>query len=113
MAFVHLGSEQQGAEMFAKYDLFEVSRVCDPQQQLYKAFDLKRATLSQVFGLKVWQRGLEAFSEGHRVGMLAGDGFQMPGVFLLHHGEVIREFRHETAADRPDYEELARERIYD
>jgi hypothetical protein len=35
--------------------------------------------------------------------MLAGDGLQMPGVFLLHRGKVLREFRHESAADRPDY----------
>ncbi len=58
-------------------------------------------------GWKVWQRGLEAFANGHGVGMLAGDGFQMPGVFLLHRGQVLREFRHESAADRPDYLALA------
>ena len=49
----------------------------------------------------------EPFANGHGVGMLAGDGLQMPGVFVLHHGQVLREFRHESAADRPDYLELA------
>jgi hypothetical protein len=41
------------------------------------------------------------------VGRLAGDGFQMPGVFLIFKGEVIRSYRHHTAADRPDYINLA------
>jgi hypothetical protein len=107
LAFVYLGTAEQGAERFAKYGLAEVARIHDPQQKLYAAFDLKRATLAQVFGLKVWQRGWEAFANGHGVGMLAGDGLQMPGVFLLHHGQVLREFRHESAADRPDYAALA------
>jgi hypothetical protein len=102
-----MGTAEQSAERMAKYGLSDVSRIHDPQQTLYKAFDLKRATLGQVFELKVWQRGLEAFANGHGVGMLAGDGLQMPGVFLLHHGQVLREFRHESAADRPDYLALA------
>jgi hypothetical protein len=42
------------------------------------------------------------------MGRLMGDGFQMPGVFLVHHGVVLRSFRHETAAQRPDYRALAR-----
>lgn len=107
MAFVYLGSAAQGAERFAQYGLADVARIHDPHQRLYAVFDLKRATLKQVFGWKVWQRGLEAFSKGHGFGMLAGDGLQMPGVFLLHHGAVVREFRHQSAADRPDYLELA------
>ena len=41
------------------------------------------------------------------VGKLVGDGFQMPGVFLLRNGRIEKAFRHQTAADRPDYCELA------
>jgi hypothetical protein len=32
-----------------------------------------------------------------------GDATQMPGVFLLHRGEILKAFKHKTAADRPDY----------
>jgi len=41
------------------------------------------------------------------LGKLAGDGFRMPGVFLLRKGEIQVARRAETAADRPDYLELA------
>jgi hypothetical protein len=102
-----LGTAEQGTDRFAKYGLESAPRIHDPQQKLYAAFDLKRASLGQVFGLKVWQRGFEAFANGHGVGALAGDGLQMPGVFLLHQGRIVREFRHESAADRPDYVALA------
>ena len=37
---------------------------------------------------------------------LAGDGLQMPGVFVLVDGRVARAYRHRTAADRPDYAAL-------
>jgi hypothetical protein len=81
--------------------------VSDPQRSLYRAFGLRRGSLTEVFGPKVWWRGFEAGILGrHRVGRLEGDGFQMPGVFLIYHGEVIRSYRHQSAADRPDYVRL-------
>lgn len=106
LAFVHMGNLQQGAEMLARYGLTEAHQFSDPKQELYRAFDLKRATLSQVFGAKVWLRGWDAFTKGHGVGAPIGDPFQMPGVFLLDNGEIVREFRHQSAADQPDYEQL-------
>ena len=36
-----------------------------------------------------------------------GDGFQMPGVFLIYHGEVLRSYRHQSVADRPHYTRFA------
>jgi hypothetical protein len=45
--------------------------------------------------------------KGHGIGTLEGDGFQMPGAFVIHHDHVLRAYRHRTAADRPDYVELA------
>lgn len=106
LAFVHMGTAEQGADMMARYGLSSAHQFSDPQQKLYRAFDLKRATLTQVFGLDVWLRGWNAFSKGHGVGMPIGDPFQMPGVFLLHNAEIVREFRHRSAADQPNYEQM-------
>ena len=33
----------------------------------------------------------------------------MPGAFVVSHGQVVAQFVHETAADRPDYVDLATE----
>lgn len=35
-----------------------------------------------------------------------GDGFQMPGVFVLYKGEIRRSFIHRYPYDRPDYKEV-------
>jgi hypothetical protein len=57
-----------------------------------------------LFGPKVWWRGFQAgVLNRHGAGRLQGDGFQMPGVFLVFHGQILRSFRHQSAADRPDY----------
>jgi len=113
LALVHMGSEEQGAQFFKKYGLEKVPRVSDPDRALYRAFGLPRGSLGDLFGPKVWWRGFEAGILGrHGVGMLVGDGFQMPGVFLIFHGEVIRSYRHLSAADRPDYLALVTGREY-
>ncbi len=108
MAFVHMGSRVQGDDFFARYGLADVARLSDPAAELYRSFGLRRGTIAEIFNWKVWQRGFEsAILEGHGVGMLAGDGFQMPGVFLIYRDEIVKGFRHETPADRPDYLEMA------
>jgi peroxiredoxin len=104
LVLVHMGTDEQGAVFFSKYGLGDVPRISDTQRSLYRAFGLPRGGLSDLFGPKVWVRGFEAGILGrHGVGKLAGDGFQMPGVFLLYAGEVIRSYRHQYASDRPDY----------
>lgn len=107
LALVHMGDDS-GFEPIAKsYGLDDVARISDPDRRLYRALDLRRGGLTQLFGPRVWIRGLTAMRRGSRVGRLVGDGFQMPGVFLISHGRVVREYRHATAADRPSYEEIA------
>jgi hypothetical protein len=113
LTLVHMGSEEHGAKFFARYGLQNVPRVSDPERALYRAFGLPRGSLGDLFGPRVWWRGFQAAILGlHGVGMLNGDGFQMPGVFLLFHGEVLRSYRHLSAADRPDYLALVTGREY-
>lgn len=108
LAFVHLGNEQQGAELFARYGLDDVPRVSDPEAKLYKAFKLKRGRLRQVMGPHVWVRGFESFiKSGHPVGLPMGDTLQMPGVFLIQGGQILRSYFHQTSADRVDYQAFA------
>lgn len=107
ICLVHMGSDDHAAEFFAAYGMDDVPRISDPGQGLYRAFDLGRGKLRQLFGPKVIVRGAEAAANGHGIGRLIGDGFQMPGVFLIRDGQIVRAFRHQTAADRPDYAALA------
>ena len=111
VVLVHMADVAYGEQFLSGYGLETgsgVSHVSDPDKRLYRAMGLKRGTLGQLFGWKSWVRGFKAgLIDGHLVGKLVGDGFQMPGVFLVDRGEVVRTYRHASAADRPDYDELS------
>lgn len=105
VAVVHMVGDDRAAEYLKRYDLPEHVRISDPDKSLYAAFELERGRLGQLFGLRVWWRGFLAGVVGrHLVGGLAGDGFQMPGAFIVKDGTIVRAFRHHDAADRPDYQ---------
>ncbi len=107
LVFIHMATETQAAAYFAPYGLENLDRVSDPNCTLYKAFSLKRAKFNQVFGWSSWQRGFEAGLKGNGIGKLVGDGFRMPGVFLVYQDQILKRFQHQQASDLPDYEYLA------
>lgn len=106
IVLVHMAPDEVAAEFLRQYDLGDLPRIADPEKRLYASFGLRRGSLTQLFGPRVWWRGFIATLGGHKVGKLVGDGFQMPGVFLVRDGRVDRAYRHETAGDRPDYLDL-------
>lgn len=107
IAVVHMGDDASAQRFLARYALDDVPRIADPDRALYRAFELRRGSFMQLFGPAVFVRGIAATMRGHLIGRLAGDGFQMPGAFLVKDGRIAAAHRHRTAADRPDYESLA------
>jgi peroxiredoxin len=108
IALVHMSPEDDIRPFVEKYHVADLPRFSDPQRQLYTEFDLQPARLSQLFGLKVLWRGmLSALHAGHGFGRVKESVSQMPGTFLIENGQVLRAFRHQSPADRPDYAELA------
>lgn len=103
IAVVHMSSPIRATQLLAQYGLDDLHRFSDPSCMLYRAFKLSRGTLRQLLGLNVWFRGMALFMHGHSFGLMDGDGFQLPGAFVLVQGRVVRSFYHQTAADRPDY----------
>jgi peroxiredoxin len=104
LVLVHMADHAVAADYFARFNLPNIPHVSDPQKHLYSALGLRRGSLRQLFGLKCLVRGFKAgLIDRHLVGRLVGDGFQMPGVFLIHQGQVLNSFIHDSAADRPDY----------
>ncbi len=107
IVLVHLGAGD-GAAFFAQYGMEAVPRISDPQCRLYRQFGLDLGSFRQLFGLRVWQRGIVAgLLQGHGLGWAQGNSFQMPGVFMYYQGRVIDGFLHDQASDRPDYVGLA------
>ncbi|MFN0102537.1 MAG: SelL-related redox protein [Bryobacteraceae bacterium] len=108
IALAHMSRDAEAAAFFARYGLENVARFSDPGRGLYRRFELRRGDWRQLFGFNVWVRGARAvFADRHGLGMPAGDGFQMPGAFLVLNGGIVKAYRHDTAASRPDYCKLA------
>ena len=70
---------------------------------------LTKGTFNQLFGLRSWIRGFQsAVVQQNGFARPIGDGFQMPGVFVIHEGEIQEAYVHKLSSDRPDYEQLVR-----
>jgi peroxiredoxin len=110
LAIVHMSSPLKATMRFEESELADVHRFSDPQCEMYETFGLQRARFCQLFGWRVWWRGLQAaIWNGHGVGRLDGDGFRLPGVFVVFRDQPIVSYRARHAADRPDYVDLARQ----
>jgi hypothetical protein len=107
IAFVHAASPEEAAPWFAKYGLDDVLAVSDPTLAHYRAFGLERVTLPALVDPQVWTRGA-ASALSHGFGVQSVEMMrQLPGVFVLQNGAIVRDFRHRSPADRPDYVALA------
>jgi hypothetical protein len=104
---VHMGRDKDGSYLREKFKLPWVSFVSDPERSLYRSFGLRRGTFLQLFGPKVLLRGFNAaVIKRLGVGVIQGDGFQMPGAFVVHKGQVIYEERAVSASDQPNFEKI-------
>ncbi|MTB53546.1 peroxiredoxin-like family protein [Lewinella sp. W8] len=107
LVLVHMSTPEIAEKYFAKYDLRGVAHVADPPCRFYQGFGLTKGTARQLFGLHSWIRGFQAgVIDGHGIGKELGDGFQMPGVFVILNGMVRNQFVHKLAGERPEYVDL-------
>lgn len=107
VVFVHMSDNVEAEEYFKKYKLPNSIHVSDIECKYYQGFGLVKGNLRQLFGLSVMMRGFKlAMEKGYGIGFI-GDGFQMPGIFLLQNSHVVNSYIHDTAADKPDYFEIA------
>jgi hypothetical protein len=97
---------QSGKETDYIGDHSEIARIADPRCELYRAFGLGKGGFWELFGPRVWCRGLMALIHGCGVGYLAGDGMQMPGVFLYKNNRIIASQPAKSASDLPDLQLL-------
>jgi hypothetical protein len=84
----------------------KVARIADPHCQLYRAFGLGKGDLLGLIGPMVLLRGAISLFKGCGVGHLAGDGFQMPGVFVFHQGKILAAERPRSASHLPNLTRL-------
>jgi hypothetical protein len=81
--------------------------VCDPDRKLYQAFGFGRAGVRQVVSGREIRRGVEAIRQGHWMGRIAGDPFQLGGAVVLDTSGTVRwSFRSATPSESPNLRTL-------
>lgn len=90
-----------------QYGLDDLDQISDPESMLYKKFRLRKGRVMELFGPKALLRfGQLLWTKHYLIGKEAGDSLQMPGVFLLQNGQILSGFIHDSAADRPDFDQI-------
>ncbi len=106
IVLVHMSQPGAANKLLAKFGLNEpepIWHISDPEQRLYKVFELPRGKFSQLFGLQEFGRGFRAaFIKGHLFGLPQGDGKQLGGAFLFYRRHIIKAYRTTRASDRTD-----------
>lgn len=114
LVIVHLSEMDLAKTYLQNYGLEDVEQISDPSCELYAKFGLVKGSMGQLFGLKVWSRGFGQMAKGNMYSLKqVGDGFQMPGLFILANGEVKDMFIYNSIADKPDYLQLIDDVIKD
>lgn len=104
IVLVHMGTSSRVEHVLSRYGLSDLPRVSDPSRALYRAFGLGFFSPSVFFRPDCWWRAFDAsILQGHGLGWITGNIFQMPGVFLVFHGEVLKGYRHQHVTERPNY----------
>lgn len=106
---VHLASSAEGQRFFEEFGLGDLDHISDETCKLYEDFGLIKTNRRELFGFQVLLKSAESsvirgnWPRASRI----GDGFQMPGVFILENGIVKDSYVHQRISDRPNYIKLA------
>lgn len=106
LILIHMSSKEESETFLRKYDLGKYQHLPDPEQSIYRAFSLGRGNFSQLFGLQEWLKGSLAAFRGIFPGVPVGDGFRMPGSFLIYKGQVISQWRASRASEKLPLKEI-------
>ncbi len=107
LVFVHLAEQEEAQAYFEKAGLQEEHRISDPNGIMYSAFGLDRESFNPQTGWRFRLQRLTSLLPVKGTAAILGSGSQMPGIFLINEGEIVKSYRQGPAAKRPDYVSLA------
>lgn len=88
---IALGTPDERAEFLERFGPYPFPIFSDPGRDAYVAYGLARGTLAQVvFNPAVIQAGIAAFQEGHKIGPIHNDPYQLAGTFAVDTSGIVR-----------------------
>lgn len=107
LVFVHPKEEEKAKVYFEKAGLQEEHRISDPNGIMYNAFGLEKAAFApkSIWSFRI--QHIAALLPIPAAASFMGSSTQMPGIFLINQGEIIKSYRRGQATQKPDYVSLA------
>ena len=108
IVFVHMAEFDVAEDYFKDLKLSVDYHISDPECNLYEKFGLIKATTRELFSFQVMLKSVESsvmrgnWPKANRI----GDGFQMPGVFIINSGIIVDSYIHKRISDRPNYTKM-------
>jgi hypothetical protein len=100
LKIIHMGDNQELIELLKQYNIKKMPLlISDPERLIYNKLGFIKGSVNQLFGLKVWVKGIKAFFNGHGLGPLRGNGFQLGGMVLFKGHEQVQYFKSTNASD--------------
>jgi hypothetical protein len=101
IAVVHEEMDGDAEALLRPFGLQNVARVWDPDRWLCRVFCLRKGGPLELVGPAVWKAGLEA-SGREALMPWVGERLQMPGIFVVYHGEIVHEYSHRDKGNLPN-----------
>lgn len=106
LAMVGMGTPEAAARFTARYAP-NIRLIVDRKKETYRAFGLRRGSVGDVVGPKVWLPGVKALATGQVVRKPRQDPYQLGGAAVVDtSGEIRYAYRAATSADHPSIDEL-------
>ncbi len=106
IVLVHMApSDKKARNVLKKYKLESCELIADAECLYYSRFGLVKSSFSQLFGFATWAKTVEyGVAKGHGFNLPIGDGFQLPGMFMIRDGEIIESSLGKDVYEQPEYE---------
>jgi len=108
IVFVHMAESEEGSKYLEELNLYDIDHISDVSSNMYEEFGLIKTNTRELFSFQVLLKSAESSLVRGNWPSLSriGDGFQMPGVFLIENGIVMDSYIHKKISDRPNYSEI-------
>ncbi len=107
LILVHMVDEEVADQILELYELSDIRHISDPNQEVYRHFGLSKASAFHlIHPVNMWRTFYYGVLRGHFFGKAVSDPSQMPGLFLMSQGRIIKAHKYRLVSDQPSFLEF-------
>jgi hypothetical protein len=105
--FIHQSDPLVSKEFFKQFGFESYLEISDPYRSCYKAFEIGSANLFHLLNPKAIYGAWDSYQQGHRMSEADGNVWQMPGLVILHEGEILKRHQFSHVGEMPSIRNVA------